>query len=123
LGLLNKELQKAAQKPDFPRVFCEIAESFSHQNVGDFINDLITKLRPSYTVQILVALSLTQLCSETIRAQSKIFVYFSGLEVLKAKLANYHNNGQPEVFPEYAVHLLLQLLNDDVEISSAPGSS
>jgi len=72
-------------------------------------------LRPSYTIQILVALSLTQSISETIRSQS--------LEVLKAKLANYHNNGQPEVFPEYAVHHLLQLLNSDEDIKMAQGSS
>jgi hypothetical protein len=68
LGLLNKELQKASARPDFPKLFCEVAESVkNYENYGDFINDLCNKLRPSYTVQILVALSLTESIHEKVR--------------------------------------------------------
>jgi hypothetical protein len=43
--------------------------------------------------------------------------------VLKSKLANYHNNGQAEDFPIYAVHHLLELLTNEEGLRNAPGSA
>lgn len=112
--LMNEELKRICEKPDFLTYFDELSRGiFGESRNKEFLKEICSRLKLTAKMALMIALSLHESSlTEVDRVESASLV--------KQKLIEYHTAGsnKAEALEEYALHRLLYIFRVNPEFEN-----